>query len=195
MRQILNGRKLLATPPRPGARWKRAAFTALHVIAVHVALVASTLANADETGFRPIRVIVLRHAEKAAEPKDEPPLSEAGRRRAQALASLLGKSGVTALYASDRLRAVQTLEPLAKQFGIKTEQIAAKDTDAVARAVLTHPGGVVVVAAHSNTVGPIIEALGGEKIPQLDEDDFDSVFIVTVDAPGKASVLRLHWSP
>jgi 2,3-bisphosphoglycerate-dependent phosphoglycerate mutase len=152
-------------------------------------------AGADETTFRPIRVVLVRHAERASDPKEDPPLSESGRRRAEALADLLGKSGVTALYSSDRLRARQTLQPLGERLGLPVHTIDAGDVTATARAVMTYLGGVVVVAGHSNTLGPIIEALGGEKIPEITEDDFDNVFVVTVHAPEKATVLRLRWRP
>ena len=49
-------------------------------------------------------VIVVRHAEKVDQSSDAV-LSEAGHARARALAALLAKAGVTAVYASRRRRA------------------------------------------------------------------------------------------
>ena len=47
------------------------------------------------------------------------PLSERGFEQAEATARALGKEGLTAIYSSDLLRAVQTAEPLARQTGLE----------------------------------------------------------------------------
>lgn len=170
--------------------WVRRAF----LLAVLV-LAAGTLAAqapAPEPAFRPITVVLTRHAEKAVEPKDDPPLSMAGERRAERLADLLGKSGVTALYATDTRRTQQTLASLAARLELPVGVVAAKDTAAMAQAIRSHPGGVVVVAGHSNTLGPILEALGAPVIDAIGDGDYDNLFVATVYAPGKAAVIRLR---
>lgn len=165
-------------------------------LAVGLGLVAAALVAqlpGPEAAFQPITVILFRHAEKAAEPKDDPPLSEAGQRRAARLADLLAKSGATALYATDTRRTQLTLAPLAARLGVPVGVVAAKDTAAMARAILGHPGGTVVVAGHSNTLGPILEALGAPAIEALGDDDYDNLFVATAHAPGKATVVRLRF--
>lgn len=139
----------------------------------------------------PTTVILLRHAEKARTPQDDPALNMAGQARAGRLVRLVEKAGVTALYATDRRRTQQTLKPLAASLGLEIGTVAADDTVGMARAALSHPGGVVVIAAHSNTLGPIIEALGAPAIEPIPETDYDNVFVVTVCGEGKATVLRL----
>jgi 2,3-bisphosphoglycerate-dependent phosphoglycerate mutase len=46
------------------------------------------------------------------------PLSELGRQQAEKTAKLLAKEGISAIYCSDLLRAVQTAEPLAEMVGL-----------------------------------------------------------------------------
>ena len=70
------------------------------------------------------RVLLIRHgqsrgnAERRFGGHSPTPLSELGRRQAEATASALAREGVTAIYSSDLLRAVQTAEPLARETGL-----------------------------------------------------------------------------
>ncbi len=161
-------------------------------LAVLVVLQAAAETPAPEPSFQPITVILTRHAEKVADAGDDPPLAAAGERRAGRLADLLEKSGVTALYATDTRRTQQTLAPLAARLELPVGIIGAKDAAAMARAVLSHPAGVVVIAGHSNTLGPILEALGAAAIEPIADGDYDNLFMATIYAPGKATVVRLR---
>src|SRR5688572_1962979 len=71
-------------------------------------------ANAQTT-----TVILVRHGEKAAEPAADPPLTDAGRARAQALLDAVKNAGVSIVYSTPTLRTMQTAEPLAKALGIE----------------------------------------------------------------------------
>jgi 2,3-bisphosphoglycerate-dependent phosphoglycerate mutase len=70
------------------------------------------------------RVLLVRHgqsqgnAERRFGSHSATPLSELGRRQAEATASALAAEGLTAIYSSDLLRAVQTAEPLARATGL-----------------------------------------------------------------------------
>ena len=168
---------------------------ALAVLTLALSLVSATAfpALAQEPEPAPTTVIVVRHAEKAIAPPEDPELNLQGLARTGRLVRLLEKSGVTAVYASQYQRTRQTVEPVAKQFGLEVQVIDAKDPAAVARAALTHAGGVVLIAGHSNTVGAIIEALGGGSIEPIGDDDYDNVYVVTIFGEGRASVLRLSY--
>jgi len=63
----------------------------------------------------------------------------------------------------------------------------------VARILSENPGGVVVVAGHSNTVPAIVAALGAEEPDEIPETDYDNLFVVTVGGSGNATVLRLKY--
>ena len=68
----------------------------------------------------PTRLYLVRHGQSAGNAEGRfgghgpTPLSNLGRRQAECAAEALAKEGVSAIYTSDLLRAVQTAEPLAK---------------------------------------------------------------------------------
>src|SRR3954468_4930951 len=77
------------------------------------------------------RVLLLRHgqsqgnAERRFGGHTPTPLSQLGHAQAEATARALASEGVTAIYSSDLLRAVQTAEPLARATGLSIEQTSA----------------------------------------------------------------------
>ncbi len=71
-----------------------------------------------DAGNKPPTVVYLvRHAEKAQASDNNPPLSEAGMRRAEALAQTLGDAGVSAIYTTQFKRTTDTAAPLAALAG------------------------------------------------------------------------------
>ena len=155
--------------------------------------------------FRPTVVYLVRHAEKADAPAQDPPLSDAGRRRADALARLLGASGVKAVYTSQFARTAQTAEPVARRLGVAAtavplspsasnpREISAQSTRELASRVESHAGGAVLAVGHSNSIPDLIRALGGDVPPKIDGSKFDDLFVVTVYAPGRAKVVHLKY--
>lgn len=126
-------------------------------------------------------VFLVRHAERADAPSDDPPLSDAGQKRALALAEALRGAHVTAIVTSTFLRTQQTAAPLAQELGITVKSIGlARGVNAhiadVANAVREHRGGAVLVVGHSNTVPAIIGRLGGPKLKDLCETTYDLLF-------------------
>ena len=95
-------------------------------------------------------IIMVRHAER--DPGYDPPLNIEGMARATTLAKVLGQNGVTAIYATDYLRNLQTAQPLASQLGLTTAPIAVSEltnTKALAANLATefldkHAGGTVL---------------------------------------------------
>jgi broad specificity phosphatase PhoE len=77
------------------------------------------------------RVLLIRHGQSQGNSERRfgghtaTPLSELGRAQAEATARALPAEGVTAIYSSDLLRAVQTAEPLALATGLSIEQTSA----------------------------------------------------------------------
>lgn len=128
-------------------------------------------------------VIVVRHAEKAAEAGNDPALSEAGAQRAQTLALMLAGLRVNAIVTTQYQRTRATAAPLAQALGLQPQVIETRRGDmpghvqAVADAVRAQTGAVLVVG-HSNTVTPLLAALGGPKLPELCETSFHHVFVL-----------------
>lgn len=139
-------------------------------------------------------LLIVRHAEKAAEPADDPPLTEAGRARAATLAGMAASSGVSAAYATQYLRTQQTIEPLAAQLGVPVGQRDSKDTDGlVAQVLAEHRGQTVLVAAHSDTVPLLVEKLTGKPAAPIEEDEYDNLYVVTSWGVGHGTAVRLRY--
>jgi broad specificity phosphatase PhoE len=144
-------------------------------------------------------VIVIRHAEKAAVSEPDPPLSAAGEARAALLARMLGDTRgpgrLDAIYISSALRNRMTAAPLAGQLGITPIVAPTDDPKGLAHRVLRENSGKrVMVIGHVNTVPGIVAALSGRSdIPELDERDFGTMYIVTVPRIGHANLLRVAY--
>lgn len=184
----------------PGILRHRAPFLAPFWVAGLVALAGlallylvgkATIAIAGET----TTVIVLRHAEKAAEPAADPDLSAAGLERARRLAALLGATKISAVYASDRLRTQRTAAPLAARVGLAVTVRDAKDVQGLLDDIGSRQvGRTVVVVGHSNTVPEIVRSLTrGRHAVTLADDEFDRIFVVTVTRFGPPAVTELRY--
>lgn len=145
-------------------------------------VLAAVLALADTT--RPTMVYVVRHAEKAALPANDPVLSPAGVERAAALDSLIGKSSpVVAVITTPTARTRATAAPVAARFGLTPIEIpvrggiAAHAREVADSALARH--GIVLVVGHSNTVGPIVEALSGRKVGEISETEFRFLWLIS----------------
>ncbi|HEX5889857.1 MAG TPA: phosphoglycerate mutase family protein [Pyrinomonadaceae bacterium] len=150
-------------------------------------------------------VFLIRHAERADEPRQDPPLTEKGVARSEALARLLSSAGIKAIYTSQFARTKLTAEPLAKQLGVTPTALSLKISPSNPRAIadestketvdkiLSHAGGSVLVVGHSNSIPDVIKMLGGDVAPTIDEKKFDDLFVVTVYANGKAKVAHLKY--
>jgi phosphohistidine phosphatase SixA len=136
---------------------------------------------------QPSTVILVRHAEKASATERDPVLSDVGAQRAKDLAAALADAGIgsivttqlqrTKLTAADVMAATK-LAPIVIQAGGPTH---AAD---VAAAIRARPAGeVVLVVGHSNTVGPIITALGGPKMGDICDSQYSNLYILQLTAP------------
>jgi broad specificity phosphatase PhoE len=149
----------------------------------------------------PTVVIVVRHAEKAAVEGNDPPLSEAGRRRAERLAEIGVQAGVQAVYTTQLRRTRETAEPLAKRLGLapQTVELTREGLDAhpaaLAREITTkHKGKAVLVVGHSNTAPRVAAALSGRGLPDLDDaTEFDALFVVVIPDEGPPRLVRAKY--
>ena len=132
----------------------------------------------------PTVVILVRHAEKGTTPANDPPLTEAGKARADALAAALADANVQAVITTQLARTRETGRPLAEARHLTPEVVAAGGSGhahAVAEAVRRHAGQTVLVVGHSNTVPAIIAALGGPTLPDLCDSQYSNLFTLVLD--------------
>jgi hypothetical protein len=68
------------------------------------------------------------------------------------------------------------------------------DVQGTVAAVKSRPTGeIVAVVGHSDTVGPIIEGLGGEPVGPIGPNEFDKLFVLFIDPPRKVTLLKLRY--
>ena len=151
-------------------------------------------ARADST-LAPTTVILVRHAEKSS-PLGDYPLSGAGFARARELARVLGDTKIEAIYATNYLRTQQTVKPLAERLGLTVTNLPTTDqyvTDLLDRIRLDHVGQIVVVASHRLIVPLIIGALGASPVPEIDEEQYDHLYIITLSPDGRTTMSSLRY--
>src|SRR5207244_7946375 len=76
-------------------------------------------------------VVIVRHAEKAANGGSDPDLSSAGRARADELARILKDSGITAIFTSEFKRTQETAAPCSTSIGVIENVILVNDTESL----------------------------------------------------------------
>ncbi|MCZ6536267.1 MAG: phosphoglycerate mutase family protein [Gammaproteobacteria bacterium] len=144
-------------------------------------------------------VFIVRHAEKALMPVDDPGLSDLGRERAEELARVMAMSNVNNgpdhIFVSQFRRSLGTVEPLIRDTGLPVSEYRAEDSAALVDELLDkYRGQTVLVVAHSNTVAEIIELLGG-KVPAraMTEQDYDDLYVVGIPRFGRRQTLRFKY--
>jgi phosphohistidine phosphatase SixA len=145
-------------------------------------------------------VVLVRHAEKELSAISDAPLSPEGEKRATRLAQMFGDSDtfgrVKRVYVTNTRRTQQTAAALEQRLNIPGDVVDARTDSAVlARRVLReNRGSLALVIGHSNTVPEIVAALSGARdVPPIGEEEFDTLYVVTVPTIGKASVLRMKY--
>jgi len=158
-------------------------------------------------------ILVIRHAERndmqscsPATVKERPnpqlALVDGESVRAQALAHVGGEDSITAIYASEFCRTQHTVQPLANQLGLTVNVVDQFEADGTTVNVdnlidqiwTNNRGQVVLVAGHTSTVPVIIEELSGISIAEIDETEFDNLFVVVVPRWwGRTKVVRLKY--
>ena len=147
----------------------------------------------------PTVVVLVRHAEKSTEGGDDPALTAIGRERAEALAATLRSAGVDAVIVSERRRTHETAAPLAQARGIVPDTVRLGATvpehaAAVARRIRErYWGRTVLVVGHSNTVPPIIAALGGPRLPDICDPVHSHLFVMTLRENGEPQLIQSRY--
>ena len=156
----------------------RVAFAAM------VLLLASGRLNATPVVF------VVRHAEKLAVPGNDPDLSPAGQKRAEALARMLKDAEVTAIFTTQFKRTWETAAPLANATDVAPTTVPANDLSGLTQKLREAKGNVLVVG-HGDTIPQLLKMLGIEKPIAIPDNDYGELFVVSMT--DKAQLLHLHY--
>ena len=93
-------------------------------------------------------------------------------------------------------RSQQTAASLAQRLGIEPTVVEARISNAdLARKVLReNRGGLAIVVGHSNTVPQLVGELSGrDQVPEMGDEEYDTLYVVTVPTIGRPSVLRMKY--
>jgi broad specificity phosphatase PhoE len=144
-----------------------------------------------------ITVLFVRHADVDVPPPIGNPdysLNVKGVLRANELAHVAEKAGVTAIFTSDLKRTKETAAPLAMRLGLAQPLPVVSDSDVeqfAADVRAGKSGPVVLVVGHTNTIPRMIDALAGS--PQsVAVQGFDNLYLVPV-AIGASQMIRLRY--
>lgn len=144
-------------------------------------------------------VIFVRHAEKLTAPADDPALSPAGQRRVAELTRQLVDAdvvaGIDAVYATPFRRTEETARPVAEALGLPLNSYDAADTEVIMEQIVReHKGKIILVVGHSNTVPALIGNMGAsKKVPEIAENEYDNIYIVSIPWFGKTKTIRLRY--
>jgi broad specificity phosphatase PhoE len=145
-------------------------------------------------------VFVVRHAEKAGGGGEDPPLTEAGLRRAQTLVQVVEYANIRAIYTSQFIRNHETAKPLSDKTGVPVTEVPVNlyqpgdYGQVLAKEILAkHAGEGVVVVGHQNTVPGVIQGLTGQTVPGLRDAEYGSLFIIVIPADGTPRLIRAQY--
>jgi broad specificity phosphatase PhoE len=138
-------------------------------------------------------IFLVRHAEQSPD-VDDPPLTEVGHRRAQALAQVLKDAGINVIYTTEHGRSIQTAEPISKSLNIESKRLPVRDIDGlIARLRTQHLNDRVLVVSHSLTLPRLLKALGYPQDITIASKEYDSLFVIIPKSDGSPLVLRLRY--
>ncbi len=145
-------------------------------------------------------IVVVRHAEKATDDPRDPTLSLAGQKRAQELARVLDGAAVSAVYVTEFKRTALTAGPVAQRFGLTIEtrprgttEPDAYASDLVPKILKKHPGKVLLIVGHSDTVPAIVKVLTGKTVAPIEETEFDRLYVIEVPKTGAARLIAARY--
>jgi broad specificity phosphatase PhoE len=144
-------------------------------------------------------VIFVRYADRAAGEDRNPGLSPAGQERAEDLARVLGDvdvvAGVDAIFATQYRYTQETAEPLAQRLRLPVQVVDLNDVQGLLDKILhDYKGKVVLVVTHTEPLPVLIRELhGSKKVPDMGDDEYDNLYIVSIPWYGKVKTLRLKY--
>ncbi|RYG04035.1 MAG: histidine phosphatase family protein [Chitinophagaceae bacterium] len=126
------------------------------------------------------KVYVVRHAEKATQPANDPMLTADGAARADALKEILSDKKIIRIYSTNTKRTMKTVEPLALQQNLAIINYPGKPDASFIDSVKQIRRNQLI-AGHSNTVDDIVNMLAGRHLlNDLPETIYDNLFVVKI---------------
>ncbi len=138
---------------------------------------------------------VVRHADRANDGSDDPPLTTAGTQRAGRLAGLLTPHQGVGVYATDFTRTQRTAAPTAEawQVPVTTYDGTADAAQLIGEIKQQHPQGAILIVGHSDTVPTLVGELCRCDVSPIGESEFGNLY--EVDLAADSAVLKAEHLP
>ena len=169
--------------------------TALFFLLVALVVAWATFRSAAVT-----TVVIVSHAESARGSVADPPLLPEGEQRAERLANLLAGTGpsvagrIGAIYVTADLRARATAAPTAARLHLTPIAVAERDVaEAAARVLREQRGHAALIVTPSGSIPGWVGTLSGVRLTAPADDDYGSIYVVSVSTLGGAALLELHY--
>ena len=150
------------------------------------------LFSGEQSQRKSLVVFFVRHAEKVDSSRDAQ-LSKVGRDRAKELARVLKDAELTHVHSTDFARTKATAKPVADHHGLKVELYDRYNATALIQQ-LRATGGRHLVVGHSSSIPGAIRELGGNPGSRINyTDEFDRLYVVSVDSMGHTNTVLLRY--
>jgi phosphohistidine phosphatase SixA len=138
-------------------------------------------------------IFLVRHAEQSLEGED-PALTEAGRRRATALAALLKDAAINAIFESGIRRTRETAKPLADALNVELKTYPRTDIGGFIGILRSeHAQDRVLIVTQSLRISRWLKVLGSSVDITVAPTDYDNILVVIPRGDGAPLVLRLRY--
>ena len=145
------------------------------VLAVSIDSASATQPDSD------FKLYLVRHAEKQESDDSDPGLTVAGNYRSEQLANWLHDKDIKRIWSSDYKRTRDTAVPFLSEQGLELALYDPRDLPELAKKLLENKESALVVG-HSNTTPDLTRLLCQCVINNMDESEYDLLFIVSVFA-------------
>ncbi len=157
------------------------------------AAVACTSVSSNNTAVtkQTTTLFLVRHAEKADDGTQDPPLNDEGMARAGALALVLKDAGIASVYSTPYKRTRETAAVFANANAIAVKEYKPHDKAFVSSLLESEKGKAVLVVGHSNTVPAMVnELIGEQRLKDLQESEYDFLYMVQLGVDTTLTVLH-----
>ncbi len=161
----------------------------MRFIIVTLSLLVMTVPTNAETIY-----YLVRHAEKVKDDSKDPALTPKGIIRANTIAKMLADKHITHIFSSDLTRTRDTAAPTAAHFDLKLELYDPENLSEIADKVKAMTGRILI-SGHSNTTPPLVNLIAGTHYPDLEDHQYDHMFIIIKDNSGHYNVKIEYIEP
>ncbi|MFB0946467.1 MAG: 2,3-bisphosphoglycerate-dependent phosphoglycerate mutase [Spirosomataceae bacterium] len=122
---------------------------------------------------------VVRHAEKATEPRKDPVLTPEGEQRAERLKGIMLTKDIEKVFSSNYIRTKRTAQPTADALNLPVELYDPSNQDSFINALKGFNKNTLIVG-HSNTIRYVVNGLlESDTLKQdLQDNEYSNLFII-----------------